>query len=665
MTHLTQHTAVGGGDTLDGADRAVGVEGGVHGRIARQVNVLGSDLTVLGQLANQLLGAEEAALAVGDRHGVDVTDIGAGQPGGLVGADTGADQLGLVAADDVVGQGGAGLVGVDDLTEGHQTQLDESLEAVADTQHQTVAVIQQVSHLGLDGGIAEEGGNELGGAVGLVAAREAAGDEDHIGLRQLGGHSLHAPRHVVGGEVADDHDLGISTRTLQSLGGIVLAVGAGEHGDQGLGTGTFHSRSRSGAAVVGEHGKLARGGGGGGVDTLQRSLVEGQQLGDRRLVLAQLDYRLGGGHTQLQSAAQGHVLGQLCHNVAVEGQMPVARVQLGGGLEADLVTEGHLHDGLGKPVLHGPSGLDLPFPAEGMEGLPGLLDRLGGLVYGSEEVHGVACLLELGGQDLPCLDGSDGEGDQRGRNVLIQEGTRHGVLTADGGGAQLDLGIHGTQQSGEGLAPAGGLVLELLEELLEGQVSQLVVGTRGHQLGHGIVDGGMSTAVGVNAHGVGIQAPCHDAGLVGGLAGQSGQEGGHSLGGGLLGLAAEGHEHRARADGAVEALHKTSAGSGLEVSRHFAEIGIQGLGEGGQILLGDLHLGVLVGAVGVEEGAGEVGDGLALPAHDHAGLLCDHGHAVGLQVLALGVLNELVGVLGSDHNGHTLLGLGDGQLGAV
>ncbi len=33
-----------------------------------------------------------------------------------------------------------------DVAVGHQTQLDERLEAVADAQHQTVAVLQQVAH---------------------------------------------------------------------------------------------------------------------------------------------------------------------------------------------------------------------------------------------------------------------------------------------------------------------------------------------------------------------------------------------------------------------------------------------------------------------------------------------------------------------------------------
>ena len=102
--------------------------------------------------------------------------------GDLVGGHPGAYQAGLVPADGVEGQGGAMLVGVDDLPVGHQAQLDEGLEAVADAQHQAVPVFQQVMDLILQLlRIAEEGGDELGRAVGLVAAGEAAGEEDDLG----------------------------------------------------------------------------------------------------------------------------------------------------------------------------------------------------------------------------------------------------------------------------------------------------------------------------------------------------------------------------------------------------------------------------------------------------------------------------------------------------
>ena len=63
--------------------------------------------------------------------------------------------------------------------------------------------------------------------------------------------------------------------------------------------------------------------------------------------------------------------------------------------------------------------------------------------------------------------------DQRGRYVQIQEGAGHGVFTANGGGAQLQLRVHSAQQSREGFAPALRLIAELLKELLEGEINFL------------------------------------------------------------------------------------------------------------------------------------------------------------------------------------------------
>ena len=161
MTHLAQHAAVGGDDALDGTHRAVGVECGVHSGIAVQIHILGSDLAVCHQLLDQLLRCEEAALAVGNGHIVNLPDLGTCQPRRFVGANPCAHDLGLVAGNVIVGQGGAGVIGVDDLAVGHKTQLDQCLEAVADAQHQTVPAFQQAGDLLLDLRIAEEGGDAI------------------------------------------------------------------------------------------------------------------------------------------------------------------------------------------------------------------------------------------------------------------------------------------------------------------------------------------------------------------------------------------------------------------------------------------------------------------------------------------------------------------------
>ena len=273
-------------------------------------------------------------------------------------------------------------------------------------------------------------------------------------------------------------------------------------------------------------------------------------------------------------------------------------------------------------------------------------------------------LLELGGEHLTRLDGRDGEGDQRGGHVQIVEGARHGVLAADGGAAQLQLGVQGPQQGGEGLAPAGGLVPQLLKELLEGQIGLPVVRAGGHQLGYGGVDRVLCPLVGVGGQGLGVAAPGHDAGLAGLLLRLHGEEGGHDLGRGALGLAAEGHEHAARADGAVKPLGEAAAGGALQAGGHLPQGG-EGRPLRGGVRLGHGHPGVLGRAVGVEEGPGQAGHGLAPPGHDHAGLRRDRGHRVGLQVLPGGGGQQGVHVRRGHHHGHALLGLGDGQLGAV
>ena len=144
------------------------------------------------------------------------------------------------AADGVEGEGGAASVrdGAD-VAVGHQAQLDEGLEAVADAQHQAVPLAQQAAHRLGDGGGAEEGGDELGAAVRLVAAGEAAGQHDDLGGVDGLHQGLAAGGDGGGGEVADDQDL---RGRRPAAGGRRWAVsysqvGAGEHRDDDLGLG--------------------------------------------------------------------------------------------------------------------------------------------------------------------------------------------------------------------------------------------------------------------------------------------------------------------------------------------------------------------------------------------------------------------------------------------
>lgn len=70
-------------------------------------------------------------------------------------------------------------------------------------------------------------------------------------------------------------------------------------------------------------------------------------------------------------------------------------------------------------------------------------------------------------------------------------------------------------------------------------------------------------------------------------------------------------------------------------------------------------------AVGVQEIPAQVHNGLSLPAHNQPWRFCDDGNLIGFQIFSFGGGDKFLCILRRDHNGHTLLTFGDGQLGAV
>ena len=154
--------------------------------------------------------------------------------------------------------------------------------------------------------------------------------------------------------------------------------------------------------------------------------------------------------------------------------------------KADPVAKGHLDHGLRYPAgPHRPGGVNLALLAVLVEAIPDL-PHGGAALLGvrPEEIDAVARLLELGREHLFRPGRGDGKGDQRGRDVQIHEGSRHGILAANGGHPQAQLGLQGPQQSGKGLAPASGVLPQALKVLLEGEIDVGVVTAGGHQLTH-------------------------------------------------------------------------------------------------------------------------------------------------------------------------------------
>ena len=64
---------------------------------------------------------------------------------------------------------------------------------------------------------------------------------------------------------------------------------------------------------------------------------------------------------------------------------------------------------------------------------------------------------------------------------------------------------------------------------------------------------------------------------------------------------------------------------------------------------------MLFRAIGVEEGAADVHDRIAVPVHDKARLLCHMRDDRCLKVFTVGDGEEAPGILRCDHDGHTLL----------
>lgn len=232
VAHLAQDAAVGAGDAFDGHVGAVHVVLLVHGGVAVEVDILRGHLAVLEEAVEPLLRRHEAAFAVRDGDGVGGAQLGLAQPRAKVAGDARVGHLALVAADGVEGQRGCILGLGADLAVGNQAELDQGLEAIADAEHEAVALLEQL-HDGVGNlRVAKDAGDELGAAFGLVAGAEAAGEHDNLAAADGLDVGFDALANLLAILVAEDDNLALGTGAVEGAGGVELAVGAGEGGDE-------------------------------------------------------------------------------------------------------------------------------------------------------------------------------------------------------------------------------------------------------------------------------------------------------------------------------------------------------------------------------------------------------------------------------------------------
>ena len=333
VAHLAEDASVGAGDALDGHVGAVHVVLLVHGGVALQVDILGGYLAIGEEAVNPLLRSHEAALAVRDGDDVGLAQLGALQPGAEVRADARVGHLALVATNGVEGQRG-GVGGLRTyLAVGHQAQLDQRLEAVADAQHQAVALVEEFHHGVGNLRVAEDAGDELGAAFGFVAGAEAAGNHDDLAATDGLDVGIDALADLLAVLVAEDDNLALGTGAVEGTGRVVLAVGAREGRNEDM---------RLGGLVLTE------------VDVLEADGFKGANGLDGRVCAGgeyPLEGLLPGGEGFVDADALALVLevgviGHAANLAAAEGQV----AHLGSGLDDDVAVVDHAQIAEGDAV---------------------------------------------------------------------------------------------------------------------------------------------------------------------------------------------------------------------------------------------------------------------------------------------------------------------------
>ena len=259
-----------------------------------------------------------------------------------------------------------------------------------------------------------------------------------------------------------------------------------------------------------------------------------------------------------------------------------------------------------------------------------------------------------------------GEGNQRRRHIKLLERAGHGILTADRAGTKINLSHQRAKHGGHRLAPTGRLIAKLLEILLEAQVRLLMLEAGSNQLRQRFNHRQVSAGELVLLHNERVEAPSH-RGRGSGFA-EHRKLGNHGHIRGQLLLAAERHEYGTCTDSGIETLGKTLIGSHVQIGEHGMHTVRQGTGNprsGVGLLRFDVGHLMLRGTVGSEEFTRQINDRVAVPHHSHARIFGYGRDDFSLEILFLGVAEELVDVFGCNVHGHTFLRFGNRKFRAV
>ena len=549
MTHLAENAAVRAGNSFDRHAAAIGVEPHIHRRIAGEIHILRGNLPVLSEAADCFIIRQEAAFAVADRHRIYIAYPCFPQPGAPVAGHTGADDPALVAGNRVKGQRRTGRIGIDDLAKGHEAQLDQRLEAIADSAYEAIPLLQQLLDRLANCRIAEECRDKLCAAVRLVPAGETARNEDRLTPADFIRKPFHAACDALCGKIIDDHDPSLGTGIFHRPGAVVFTVCARESRNQDLRLRRLHRRHRPCLRFAGIFlRRIFRRRNVTWENAFQPILPNLLQLIQRDGLAAQREHPVRRYTSQCNAdfiirRFQNEIPVAVCRQFL---HRPVLRKA-----DAEAVSEGHLHHGFQNAAHTGRIACShLSFPDQGrndavifQKGLR--IRQTVGVFHRAQERKPVPGLLQLRRNDIPGFRHRDRKGNQRRRHIQIFKGAAHGILSTDGTDSQRHLRLERAQERRKGLTPAGRFPAGLLKILLESQINIAELCAGSDQLADGFNHGEIGTVVRAPLHDKGIIAPGHQRTVIRMLFLHADLLN-HGLDRGQLILSAEGHQDSAR-----------------------------------------------------------------------------------------------------------------------
>ena len=158
-----------------------------------------------------------------------------------------------MATDIVKGQSRRSAGHIANSAIGNKTQLNQSLEAIANTQHQAIAIFQQIADSFLNTRIAEHGSDKFTTAIRLVASAKAAGNHHDLRIIDILNHRFYGFFDSGSGQIANNEGLSLSASSLKGASAVVFAVVAGEDRNKYTGLSDIHRRSQSQFSGVQRH----------------------------------------------------------------------------------------------------------------------------------------------------------------------------------------------------------------------------------------------------------------------------------------------------------------------------------------------------------------------------------------------------------------------------